>query len=169
MTKKCDVSGTTVLLLAGVLAGSIFVSSAAGQASGPAEKVAAAATPVHYSAHRFAKRATLYYNLVWGVDAPSVKAVEAGEMIRFSYTVLDPVKAQVLNDKKIEPELYDLRAGVKLVVPAMEKVGKLRQTSAPIAGRSYWMAFSNKGRLVKKGDHVIVVIGQFRADGLVVD
>jgi hypothetical protein len=31
------------------------------------------------------------------------------------------------------------------------------------------MAFSNKGRLVKRGDRVNVVIGQFRAEGLVVD
>jgi hypothetical protein len=31
------------------------------------------------------------------------------------------------------------------------------------------MAFSNKGRPVKHGDRVIVQIGQFRADGLVVD
>ena len=31
------------------------------------------------------------------------------------------------------------------------------------------MAFSNKGRLVKRGDHVIVQIGQFQADGLVVE
>jgi len=31
------------------------------------------------------------------------------------------------------------------------------------------MAFSNKGRPVKKGDHVDVVIGQFHAQGLVVD
>ena len=39
----------------------------------------------------------------------------------------------------------------------------------PVAGKSYWMAFSNKGRLVKRGDRVTVVIGPFRADGLVVD
>jgi hypothetical protein len=31
------------------------------------------------------------------------------------------------------------------------------------------MAFSNKGRLVKRGDSVNIVIGQFHADGLVVD
>jgi len=31
------------------------------------------------------------------------------------------------------------------------------------------MAFSNKGRLVKRGDHVDVVIGNFQAQGLVVD
>jgi hypothetical protein len=31
------------------------------------------------------------------------------------------------------------------------------------------MAFSNSGRRVKRGDHVDVVIGHFRAKGLVVD
>jgi len=66
-------------------------------------------------------------------------------------------------------ELIDPRAQVKLVVPSLEKVGQLRQSSTPQAGKSYWMAFSNKGRLVKRGDRVSVVIGRFRADGLVVD
>jgi hypothetical protein len=51
----------------------------------------------------------------------------------------------------------------------MDKIGKLRQSSTPEAGKSYWMAFSNKGRLVKRGHRVSVVIGKFRADGLVVD
>lgn len=66
-------------------------------------------------------------------------------------------------------KLIDPQAQVKLVVPSMEKVGQLRQSSTPQAGKSYWMAFSNKGRLVKRGDRVNVVIGKFRADGLVVD
>jgi hypothetical protein len=90
-------------------------------------------------------------------------------MVRFSYRILDPAKAQQLNDKKAEPSLIDPQAGVRLVVPTMEKVGQLRQATTPEAGKSYWMAFSNKGRLVKKGDHVSVVIGKFHADGLVVD
>ena len=72
---------------------------------------------------------------------------------------------------KAEPQLIDPQAGVKLVVPALENVGLLRQTPSgkPEPGKIYWMAFSNKGRLVKRGDHVNVVIGQFQADGLVVD
>jgi len=65
--------------------------------------------------------------------------------------------------------LIDPKAGVQLVVPSMEKIGQLRQSSTPEVGKSYWMAFSNKGRLVKRGDRVNVVIGKFRADGLVVD
>ena len=94
--------------------------------------------------------------------------MESGEIIRFSYRILDAVKAQTLNDKKVEPVLIDGQAGAKLVIPSLEKVGQLRQSSTPEAGRSYWMAFSNKGRMVKPGDRVDVVIGQFRADGLVV-
>jgi hypothetical protein len=50
----------------------------------------------------------------------------------------------------------------------MEKVGQLRQSSTPEEGKSYWMVFSNKGEVVKRGDHVSVEIGKFRVDGLVV-
>jgi hypothetical protein len=115
------------------------------------------------------KRAIQYYSMVWGVDSMDVKWTESGEVIRFTYRVLDPVKAAVLNDKKFEPSLIDPDAGVKLVVPSLEKVGQLRQSSPPEAGKSYWMAFSNKGRYVKKGHRVDVVIGTFRAQGLVVN
>jgi hypothetical protein len=115
------------------------------------------------------QRADRYYALVWGVDLLSVKLVESGEIIRFSYTVLDADKAKTLNDKKVDPALFDPQAGVKLIVPSLEKVGMLRQTSTPVAGKSYWMAFSNQGRRVKRGDRVNIVIGNFRAEGLVVD
>ena len=111
----------------------------------------------------------MYYRMVWGVDSLGVKWGESGEVIRFTYRVLDADKAKVLNDKKFEPSLIDPQAGVKLVVPSMENVGQLRQSAPPENGKSYWMVFSNKGRLVKRGDHVSVVIGTFRADGLVVD
>jgi len=143
--------------------------SASQQSSQKAASAASAPAPVRYQPDRFAGRAGAYYRLIWGVDALSVKSVESGEMIRFSYTVLDARKAKALNDKQLEPSLVDPRAGVKLVVPSMEKIGQLRQSAEPEDGKAYWMAFSNKGRLVKRGDHVNVVIGQFRADGLIVD
>jgi hypothetical protein len=127
------------------------------------------AGPAHYRPDRFAGRAGTYYRLVWGIEGLSVKSAEAGEVIRFTYKILDPVKARMLNDQKIEPSLIDERAHVRLVVPQMDKVGKLRQSSDPEAGRIYWMLFSNKGGYVKRGDRVSVVIGKFRADGLVVD
>jgi hypothetical protein len=130
---------------------------------------AAKGTPTHYTPDRFAGRAGTYYLQVWGIDSLSVKLVESGELVRFSYRVVEPSKAGPLNDKRNEPSLLDAQAGVSLVVPNMEKVGQLRQTSTPEAGRSYWMTFSNKGRHVKRGDRVDVVIGTFQAKNLVVD
>ncbi len=53
-----------------------------------------------------------------------MKWAESGEVIRFTYEVLDPAKAKELNDKKIEPSLIDERAHVKLVIPQMDKSGK---------------------------------------------
>ena len=79
---------------------------------------------------------------------------------------------------KVTVEQFDLLYQVNVrapffltqaLAPELEKIGKLRQSSTAIAGKSYWMAFSNKGRLVKRGDRVTVVIGQFRAEGLVVE
>ena len=125
--------------------------------------------PTRYKPDRFAGRAGKFYELNWGVDSISVKLVESGELIRFSYRVLDPGKARPLNDKQNDATLIDPKAGVSLVVPTMEKVGQLRQTAPPEAGRSYWMTFSNKGRRVARGDRVDVVIGTFRAANLVVD
>lgn len=178
-------SSVSMTLLAGLTAG-MFLSSAVAQsnpapsapgaqvgtaATAPATPQSPAATASHsrYRPERFSKRALEYYQLVWGVDSMSVKWAESGEMIRFSYRILDTKKSEPLNDKKNEPLLIDPQAGVKLIVPSLEKVGKLRQSSPPEAGKVYWMAFSNKGRLVKRGDHVDVVIGKFRAEGLVVD
>jgi hypothetical protein len=83
--------------------------------------------------------------------------------------VVDPEKAAALNDKKSEPTLIDPRAGVSLVVPEVSNVGKMRQTSTPKAGMTYWMAFSNSGRPVKRGDRVDVLIGKFRVTGLEVE
>ena len=169
MINRNLITGANGLLLAGVLASGFLVSRLAAQSAAPAGQPPVAATRSRYQPNRFAGRAGKYYELVWGVDSLGLKAVESGEVIRFTYRVLDTDKAKALNDKKSEPFLIDPRAGVKLVIPSLEQVGQLRQSSTPEAGKSYWMAFSNKGRLVKRGEQVSVVIGKFRADGLVVD
>jgi hypothetical protein len=145
--------------------------TAKGSAQSPAaaKNISQAGAPTRYAPTPISKRAQLYYDLIWGVDSLQVKYAESGEMIRFSYRVLDPGKAKAINDKRNEPSLIDPKAGVKLVIPSLEKVGKLRQSSPPELGKSYWMAFSNKGRMVKPGDHVNVLIGNFQANGLVVE
>jgi hypothetical protein len=153
-----------------------FIPAAQAQSQKPADKAAATTgkapskgAPVRYKPERFAGRAGKYYQMVWGIDSLNVRLVESGQVVRFSYRVLDADKAKPLNDKRIEPSLIDPRAGVSLVVPRMEKIGQLRQTTTPESRKAYWIAFSNKGRPVRKGDRVDVVIGQFRAQGLVVD
>ena len=142
---------------------------AAAAKAAPQQKTTGKPKPSRYQPDRFAGRAGKYYELTWGVDSLSVKLVESGELVRFSYRVLDPARAKVLNDKQNEASLIDPRAGVSLVVPVMEKVGQLRQSATPEAGRSYWMTFSNKGGRVVRGDRVDVVIGTFKANFLVVD
>ena len=140
-------------------------------APAPSSSSAARPAPVWQGsqANRLSQRAEKYYEGVWGVSELRVKSAESGELIRFNYRVLDPSKATALNDKKIEPELLDAQAGVKLSVPQMEKVGKLRQESTPKPGMTYWMAFSNPTLAVKRGHRVDVVIGSFRATNLVVE
>ena len=158
-----------IRLLAGVLASNFLVLPAGAQSPAPTGKPPAAGQPSRYRPDPFAGRAGKYYGLVWGVDSLIVKWAESGEIIRFSYHVLDADKAKLLNDKKAEPSLIDPQAGVKLVVPSLEQVGQLRQSAPPEAGKIYWMAFSNSGRRVKRGDRVNIVIGHFHADNLVVE
>jgi hypothetical protein len=157
-------------LLAGFLAGGLLVAAVRAQSQAqtpaPAQPVPSVRTNL---AKHVPMQALMYYEGVWGVDSLTVKYTESGEIIRFSYRVREPEKAAALNDKKSEPSLIDPQAGVKLVIPEMEKVGKLRQSSTPIAGKQYWMAFSNSGRRVRPGDRVDIVIGSFHANGLVVE
>jgi hypothetical protein len=160
------------VVLAVLLAGTVAPASASEPApstKAPAAKPSTAKAGSRYRPDRFAGRAGKYYQLVWGIDSLNVKLVESGEVVRFTYRVLDPTRARALNERNNEPSLVDPRARVKLVVPTMEKIGQLRQAGMPEPGKAYWMAFSNKGRPVKKGDRVDVFIGQFKAQGLVVD
>ncbi len=160
-------------LLEAFLLSSLVVTAALPQSAQGSGTTTASTTPPSHTSSRYhpevPNRARDYYQLVWGVDSLGVRSVESGELIRFNFRVVDAAKAQPLNDKKSEPFLFAERARVKLVVPSLEKVGQLRQSSTPEAGKIYWMAFSNKGGLVKRGDRVSVVIGKFHADGLVVE
>ncbi len=184
-------SSKHIFLPAALLAGTAFgpclnaqtakPPSATATATAPANATSAAAgspaaahalsTAAHsrYQPNRVSHRAGLYYGLVWGVDNLIVRSVESGEIVRFSYHVIDAAKAQQLNDQRSEPSLIDPAAGVSLVVPSLEQVGLLRQRSAALTGKQYWMAFSNKGRKVKRGDRVDIVIGKFHAQGLEVE
>lgn len=129
-----SITATHLALLTAFFVGSVVVSTARAQSpqgqaqvAVPAGKPAVASTPYRNQPERIAKRAAAYYEAVWGIEAPSVKAVESGVILRFSYRVLDPEKAKLLSDKKLNPLLVSPEKRVQLVVPSMEKVGQLRQ------------------------------------------
>jgi hypothetical protein len=176
------IAAETSMLLAGILASSILFSPAVAQTAaptqppqasalaGPSTKPATSSTPYRNQPPRVANREAAIYEAVWGIADPTVKAVESGVILRFSYRVLDPAKAKPLNDKKLNPVLESPEKGIREVIPSMEKVGQLRQAPEKIeAGQSYWMAFSNSGRLLKPGDRVDIVIGNFHARGILVE
>lgn len=174
LDRNCVPGGSIVALL---LAGAIAISSGAAQTSNPSGKssgpaandVPAGRLRSSYAPRHLSNKANDYYALVWGVDSLSVRAVESGSLIRFSYRVADPQKAALFNDKKVEAFLDAPVYRIRLVVPSLEKVGQLRQINPPEEGHSYWMAFSNPRRTVKAGDRVNVVVGRFHADGLIVE
>jgi hypothetical protein len=104
---------------------------------------------------------------VWGVEVLGVRQSTAGRMLEFRYKVIDEAKANPLFVRKTKPVLLHAESGAQLNVASFAKIGPLRTTDPPKQGRIYWMFFENPGALVKPGDKVSVVIGDFRADMLV--
>lgn len=125
--------------------------------------------PSKYQNTKSTEKAQQYYAGVWGVDKLKASYTNSGNLIKFTYRVRQPKRAAALGDHENSPELIGIRSNAVLHIPTMEKIGQLRQMSAAEADKEYWMVFSNKGNLVRPGDEVSVVIGKFRADGLIVE
>lgn len=150
----------------------VFSAPAAGgdkqaTANAPAAANVHKASPYHLAS--VPQRGREYFQSAWGVNDLTVHLTASGNLIRFSYRVTDPARAKLLGDNRAVPFMFGQRSHALLHVPVMEKVGQLRQTGVPEAGKEYWMVFSNKGSYVKLGDRVNVVIGTFHADGLMVE
>jgi len=156
---------------AGVLAAAWSLPGIVWAQSGPSPQAARteARRSGPYPQQRVTDKAKKYYAGAWGVDMMKVSYASSGNLIRFSYRVSDAELAKPLGSKDETPVLIGVRSRAVLQIPVMDKVGPLRQATPPKAGQEYWMMFSNKGNLVRRGDRVNVVIGKFRADGLVVE
>ena len=90
-------------------------------------------------------------------------------MVDFRYRVLDEEKSKTLFVRQNKPYLIDQASGKVLAVPNTAKIGPLRNSYNPQKGRIYWMFFGNRGGFVKQGSKVTVVIGDFKAENLVVE
>ena len=159
-------------ICAGLAAGWLLISTNALAATHSHAAAAAGPGPARTSPYLRAQRsehAAFYYASTWGVDQLRARRTESGSLIRFSYHVVDAKLAKPLHEKKAEPHMIALRTHAVLTVPTMENVGQLRQSESLENGKDYWVLFSNKGNLVKVGDRVDVVIGDFSVSDLVVE
>lgn len=185
LTNCHRISGVKAMLLAAVLASSILLSPLWAQSAMPSRQDA---SPVNAGAGATAgtspkpatstaatykpsmtRRELEYYGIYWGIDSLNVKEVESCELIRFTWRVLDGGRAKPLNDETVDPYLIDPAVRAKLIVPELPFMGKMRVKTTPETGKTSWVAFSNPGHVVKKGDRVNVVIGPFHVDGLLVE
>ena len=117
---RFSIASLNIAACAALLSVSALVLHAQSPADAPVKPIRTS-TPTHYRPNPFPQRAQSYYGIVWGLDSLSVKAVESGALIRFSYRVLDPDKARILNDKKIDAFLESPSENVRLSIPSLKK------------------------------------------------
>jgi hypothetical protein len=108
----------------------------------------------------------------WGVEPLAIRLSAAGYMLDFRLRVLDREKAAPLLVRKTECHLIAEKTGGVLQLARSPKIGALRSTvrteEMVKQDRIYGALFANPGRLVQPGDRVTVVMGDFRAEHLVV-
>ena len=86
---------------------------------------------------------------------------------RFPIRVVDPEKAKPLMAKGAKAYLVDQTSSAKLSVP-VTSLGAQRSRGDPIAGRSYFILFTNSSGVVRHGSKVTITIGDFKAEDLTV-
>lgn len=108
----------------------------------------------------------------WGVQIISTGFADTGYWLEFRFRVLDPDKAAPLFDGMSDPYLQsDADKKVKLEVPEAERADAQPVTHRERnvqAGKIYSIMFANPKGLVKPGQKVTVVAGEFRAEHMTV-
>jgi hypothetical protein len=105
----------------------------------------------------------------WGVRPLSIRQTADGHMLDFRYRITDAEKASPLFSPKIKPIVIDEDTGAVMAVPTVPKVGSMRSTRKPLQDRNYAILFANPQKHIKPGHKVTVVIGDYRAEHLVVE
>src|ERR1700761_9232239 len=86
--------------VAGAQAPAVAVPSAPMSASSqPAQRFAPVSLSVSRRQQRRSEHAVTYYSAAWGVQDLAVRSTASGNLIRFSYKVVDPARARQLFDK----------------------------------------------------------------------
>jgi hypothetical protein len=115
------------------------------------------------------QREELYFARRYGIGQLHVRSISAGASVEFRCQVLDADKAKALNDGRVAPVAIERKTGTRLSVANDENNGKPLQRVSPEAGQEYWLVFGNRGRIVKPGNMVDLVIGTVHISGLIVE
>jgi hypothetical protein len=143
-------------------------SAATGEGEAVAAETAAAETaPVAESAPRapkIIKQDTLRDK--WGIVISSVRLTAGGTTLDVRYKVIDDQKASGMHKLQGETYLQDQNSGRNMSSKAQVQPLVTQEMSE---GKTYFMMFPNRGRSVRSGDTVTLVIAGTRAENLVVD
>jgi hypothetical protein len=74
-------------------------------------------------------------------------------------------------DRKIQPYLLDQATGVALGMPGETSIGSLRSSvrNPPVAGKQYFVLFSNAYGTLKQGSKVTAVMGDCKFPNVAVE
>lgn len=105
----------------------------------------------------------------WGIQVKGIRLTAAEYMLDFRYHVTDSEKASSILNRQEKATLIHQESGTVMQVPTT-RLGAMRQTSVkPAAGRDYIIFFANRNGLIKTGDKVTVIIGNFKMENLIVE
>lgn len=105
----------------------------------------------------------------WGMQVKGIRLTAADYMLDFRYHVTDSEKASSILSRQEKATLIHQESGTVMQVPRT-RLGAMRQTSVkPAVGRDYLIFFANRNGLIKTGDKVTVIIGNFKIKDLVVE
>jgi hypothetical protein len=89
-------------------------------------------------------------------------------MLDLRYTVRDPGKAAELTKQERENAyLIDEASGRKLALANTSRSGSLHNQF--LAGHAYFLQFPNPGKEFQRGQKVTLVVGDFRAESLLIE
>src|SRR5260370_31198189 len=74
-----------------------------------------------YQGMKMSEKAREYDPAAWGVDLLRATYTSSGNLVRFSYRVVEPKLAKPLGDHEATPYLYAPRPHAMLQIPTMEK------------------------------------------------
>ncbi|MBI3562205.1 MAG: hypothetical protein HY080_10890 [Gammaproteobacteria bacterium] len=106
----------------------------------------------------------------WGVKFLSLRPSAEGYLLDLRYRVINAEKAAPLLDRSIKPYLIAEKDNSKLFVPVSPKLGALRTNTKFVKeNRNYFMFFANPGKHINRGDTVTIVVGDYKAEHVVVN